>query len=83
MAINAGVAIVPIACSGAHHVMRKRSLRIRPGEIVVRFCPPIDASRYTFERRDELNALVRAALAAALPADQRPPDLAATDTSPA
>ncbi len=83
MAINAGVAIVPIACSGAHHVMRKRSLRIRPGEIVVRFCPPIDASRYTFERRDELNALVRAALAAALPADQRPADLAATDTSPA
>src|SRR5205807_4098181 len=58
MAIKAGVPIVPMACSGAHRVMRKRSLKIYPGEILVEFLSPIDASAYTFEQRDELNARV-------------------------
>jgi len=78
MAIKAGVPIVPMACSGAHRIMEKRSLIIYPGEILVRFQPPIDASQYTFEQRDELNAHVRASLAEALPEDQRPADLPAT-----
>ena len=72
MAINAGVPIVPVACSGAHRVMEKRSLVIHPGKILVEFLEPIDASRYTFEQRDELNERVRLAMAAALPEDQRP-----------
>jgi 1-acyl-sn-glycerol-3-phosphate acyltransferase len=72
MAINAGVQIVPVACSGAHRVMEKRSLVIHPGEIVVDFLEPIDAAKYTFARRDELNDRVRVALAAGLPEDQRP-----------
>jgi 1-acyl-sn-glycerol-3-phosphate acyltransferase len=74
MAIRAGVPIVPMACSGAHRVMEKRSLVIRPGEILVEFLQPIDASRYSMEERDELNEHVRRALAAALPPDQRPLD---------
>jgi 1-acyl-sn-glycerol-3-phosphate acyltransferase len=74
MAIKAGVPVVPIACAGAHRVMEKHSLVIHPGEILVRFCPPIDASRFTVEQRDDLNALVRAALADGLPPDQRPLD---------
>jgi 1-acyl-sn-glycerol-3-phosphate acyltransferase len=72
MAINAGVQIVPVACSGAHRVMEKRSLVIHPREILVEFLAPIDAAEYTFARRDELNDRVRAALAAGLPEDQRP-----------
>jgi 1-acyl-sn-glycerol-3-phosphate acyltransferase len=72
MAINAGVQIVPVACSGAHRVMEKRSLVIHPGEIVVEFLEPIDAAKYSFARRDELNDRVRVALAAGLPEDQRP-----------
>lgn len=72
MAINAGVPIVPVACSGAHRVMEKRSLVIHPGKILVEFLEPIDASQYTFEQRDELNERVRLAMAAALPEDQRP-----------
>jgi len=35
MAIKAKVPIVPVACSGAHRVMRKRSLQVYPGEILV------------------------------------------------
>jgi 1-acyl-sn-glycerol-3-phosphate acyltransferase len=72
MAIKAKVSIVPVACSGAHKVMRKRSLRIYPGEILVEFLAPIDASKYSFESRDELNERVHDAMAAGLPPDQRP-----------
>jgi len=72
MALKAGVPIVPVACSGAHKVMRKRSLRIHPGEILVEFLEPLDASQYAFEERDALNDRVHDAMAAALPADQQP-----------
>jgi len=72
LAIKAGVPIIPIACSGAHKVMRKRSLRIYPGEILVEFLEPVDASKYSFEERDALNDRVHDAMAAGLPTDQRP-----------
>jgi len=72
MAIKAGVPIVPMICSGAHRVMEKRSLVIHPGEIVVEFLPPIDASKYSLEERDALNDVVHDVMAAALPPDQKP-----------
>ena len=72
MAIEAGVPIVPVACSGAHKVMRKRSLMIYPGEMLVEFLEPIDASKYNFEERDALNDRVHDEMAAGLPPDQRP-----------
>jgi 1-acyl-sn-glycerol-3-phosphate acyltransferase len=72
MAIKAGVPILPVACSGAHRIMEKRSLVIHPGEILVEFLEPIDASRYSFEQREELNEVVHHAMAAGLPPDQRP-----------
>ena len=72
MAIKAGVPIVPMICSGAHRVMEKRSLVIHPGEIVVEFLPPVDASKYSLEERDALNDVVHDAMAAALPPDQQP-----------
>ena len=72
MAIKAGVPIVPVACSGAHRVMRKRSLKIHPGEILVEFLEPIDSSKYSFDVRDALNDRVHDAMAAGLPPAQRP-----------
>lgn len=72
MAIKAAVPIVPMVCSGAHRVMEKRSLRIHPGEILVEFLEPIDASKYSFEERDTLNERVHDVMAAGLPPDQRP-----------
>ncbi len=72
MAIKAGVPIVPMVCSGAHRVMEKRSLVIHPGEIVVEFLEPIDASQFSLEERDALNQKVHDAMAAALPPDQQP-----------
>ena len=72
MAIKAGVPIVPMVCSGAHRVMEKRSLIIRPGEIVIEFLPPIDAAKYSPDERDVLNDYVHGVMAAALPREQRP-----------
>jgi len=72
MAIKARVPIVPVACSGAHRIMRKRSLAMRPGEILVEFLAPIDSTAYTFEQREELNQRLHDELAAGLPPDQRP-----------
>lgn len=72
LAIKAGVPIVPVACSGAHKVMRKRELKIYPGEILVRFRPPINAAAFTLENRDALSVAVHASLAEGLPPDQRP-----------
>jgi 1-acyl-sn-glycerol-3-phosphate acyltransferase len=72
LGIKAGVPIVPVLCSGAHRVMAKRSMVIRPEEIVVEFLEPIDAAKYTLEERDALRQRVHDAMAAGLPADQRP-----------
>jgi 1-acyl-sn-glycerol-3-phosphate acyltransferase len=72
MAIKAGVPIVPVACSGAHRIMEKRSLVICPGTILVEFLQPIDPSGYSLETRDTLNQRLHDEMAAGLPPDQRP-----------
>ncbi|GAC1679681.1 MAG: hypothetical protein PVS2B2_17580 [Candidatus Acidiferrum sp.] len=72
MAIKAGVPIVPVACSGAHRVMEKRSLVIYPREILVEFLEPIDTAKFSMAQRDALNDCLHDALAAGLPPDQRP-----------
>jgi 1-acyl-sn-glycerol-3-phosphate acyltransferase len=72
LAIEAGVPIVPVSISGAQHVMRKGEWTMRPGEVLVRFGPAVDASQYTMERRMELLARVEDILAAGLPEDQQP-----------
>jgi 1-acyl-sn-glycerol-3-phosphate acyltransferase len=72
LAIEAGVPIVPVSISGAQHLMRKGEWTMRPGEIVVRFGPSVDASQYTMERRMELLERVEELVAAGLPEDQKP-----------
>jgi 1-acyl-sn-glycerol-3-phosphate acyltransferase len=72
LAIKAAAPIVPVLCSGAQRVMAKRSMVIHPGEILVEFLDPIDASKYSWEERDILIRRVHDAMAAGLPPDQRP-----------
>jgi 1-acyl-sn-glycerol-3-phosphate acyltransferase len=72
MAIEAGIPIVPLACSGAHRVMKKNSLVIHPGKVTVQFGKPIDAVGYTVEQRDALAIRVHDAIAEQLPEDQKP-----------
>jgi len=72
IAIEAGIQIVPVACAGAHRIMPKKSLIVRPGKVTVRFGKPIDASAFTVEQRDELAQIVHDAVAEELPEDQKP-----------
>ena len=72
MAIESGIPIVTVACAGAHRIMKKNSLIVRPGKVTVRFGKPIEASEYTVEQRDELAKRVHDAVAAELPEDQKP-----------
>lgn len=72
MAIKSGIPVVPVACSGAHRVMEKRSMIIHPGRILVEFLDPIDSTKYSFEEREALIQEIHDRLAAGLPPDQRP-----------
>jgi 1-acyl-sn-glycerol-3-phosphate acyltransferase len=72
MAIEAGVPIVPVACSGAHRIMKKNSLVIHPGRVTVRFGKPVQASGFTVEQRNALAQQVHDAVAVQLPNDQKP-----------
>lgn len=74
MAIAAGATIVPMAAIGVHRIMPKKSLKIRPGEVVVRFGDPIETAGFTVDQREALSDRVRAAMAALLPPDQQPLD---------
>jgi 1-acyl-sn-glycerol-3-phosphate acyltransferase len=74
MAIEAGVPIIPVACSGEHRIMKKNSLVIHPGKVTVRFGKPVEVSGYCVERRDALAQHVHDLIAAELPEDQKPAD---------
>jgi 1-acyl-sn-glycerol-3-phosphate acyltransferase len=64
LAIQTGVEIIPAAISGSRDVMRKGSLRIRPGTITVRFGRPIDVKGLAVSDRDALSERTWQALAA-------------------
>lgn len=73
MAIQTGVPIVPVSIRGAQKLLRKGDWAIRPGEVLIRFGPAVNASQYSISRRGELLTRVRDLVAAGLPADQQPP----------
>jgi 1-acyl-sn-glycerol-3-phosphate acyltransferase len=72
MAIQARVPVVPISIIGTQNVMRKGDLFMRPGDVTIRFGPPVDASSYAMEQRMALLGRVHDLVAAGLPEDQRP-----------
>lgn len=72
MAIQAGVPIVPVSIVGAQKLMRKGEWAIHPGEVIIRFGPAVDTSKYTVATIGELLARVHALVAAGLPTDQQP-----------
>jgi 1-acyl-sn-glycerol-3-phosphate acyltransferase len=72
MAIEAGVPVVPVSVVGTNRLMRKGEWFIRPGEVIARFGPAVDAADFKIERREALRQRVRTLVAEGLPEDQRP-----------
>lgn len=72
MAIRAGVPVVPVSLASTQRLMRKGDWTIHPGDVVVRYGPPVDASEYSPDQRDMLRQRVQDLVAAGLPEDQKP-----------
>ncbi len=47
LAIDAGVPIIPISINGTYKVWPAKSLKVTPGNVIVRIGKPIDSSKYT------------------------------------
>ena len=72
MAIRAGVPVVPVSLAGTQRLMRKGDWTLHPGEVIVRYGPPVDASEFSPDQRDLLRQRVQDLVTAGLPEDQKP-----------
>ena len=69
LAIEAGVAVIPVTLLGTSECWPKGTWKVRGGKTAVVFHPPIEPSG--FSDRDELMQAVRKSIASALPEDKR------------
>jgi 1-acyl-sn-glycerol-3-phosphate acyltransferase len=65
LAMEAGAPCIPVSIHGTESMMKKGSMRVRPGTAHIVFHPPLYAK--DFATREELMAAVRAAVASGLP----------------
>jgi 1-acyl-sn-glycerol-3-phosphate acyltransferase len=72
MAMQAAVPVVPVSLCGSQKVLPKGAWIIRPGEIVVRFGQPVEATAYSADQRMDFLREVQNRVADGLPPDQRP-----------
>jgi 1-acyl-sn-glycerol-3-phosphate acyltransferase len=63
---------VPVSLAGTQRLMRKGDWTIHPGEVVVRYGTPVNATEYTEDHRDQLRQRVQGLVAAGLPDEQKP-----------
>ena len=69
MAMDTGVAIVPVTILGTFEILPKGRMRVQPGTATVIFHPPVEPAQ--FADRDALIAAVRAQIAGALPPERQ------------
>ena len=72
LAVEAQVPVLPIAVAGAYELNPKGAWRIRPGQVTIRFLPPISTAGLTFEDRERLASETRRRILDALPPQYRP-----------
>jgi 1-acyl-sn-glycerol-3-phosphate acyltransferase len=61
MAIDLRYPIVPIHFAGARQLCPGKTLRVKPGTVIIRFYPAIDTSSWTLDNLDEQVATIRQA----------------------
>ena len=72
LAITAGVPIVPVGIRGAHEVMPRGSLILRPGPVTIEIGAPIDTKDLSTADRDLLLERVRGEVARLAEQERRP-----------
>jgi 1-acyl-sn-glycerol-3-phosphate acyltransferase len=68
LAMESGVAVVPVSITGAADVLKKHSLRLKPGEVRLVIGDPVPASTVASLDKTALSALVRERIRAGLEA---------------
>jgi 1-acyl-sn-glycerol-3-phosphate acyltransferase len=76
LAVECGVAVVPVTIAGTHYVMPKGRFSIKPGTVTVIFHPPIEPK--DFGGRDCLMERVRRAIDSGLPVEYQEQNLETT-----
>lgn len=66
MALDMELPILPVSISGSRKILPGKTMRLMPGTIHITVHEPIDPMEYGMDRRDELMADVRAAIASGL-----------------
>lgn len=66
MALQLGLPILPVSISGTRHILPGKTLKLLPGRARIQVHEPIDAAAYGLERRAELMADTREAIASGL-----------------
>ncbi len=66
MALDMNLPILPVSISGSHQVLPNKTFKLLPGKIRIQIHEPIESTVYGPERRDQLMADVRAAIAGGL-----------------
>jgi len=79
VALQTGATVVPVAISGSWHILRPKSLRVRPGTVRVTLGKPIDVGPYLPGDVEGLSREVRRVIAAGLrPGELREEDRGGT-----
>jgi 1-acyl-sn-glycerol-3-phosphate acyltransferase len=59
IAVEAGVPILPVTITGSLPLLPRKSLKIMPGNIKMRFHEPIQVNGYSYDTREQLMDRVR------------------------
>ncbi len=59
MAINGEIPIVPVTISGARYILKKHSMKLKPGKVKIEISDPVDPSLYSYEKRNQFADDVR------------------------
>ena len=74
MAVKSGRVIVPVAFTGTIHIFEEHKPWIRPSQVTITFCPPINPKNYDRREQKRLGAVTREKITEALLAQGVIPD---------
>ncbi len=53
MAVKGQISVIPLSISGARYILKKHSLKLKPGKVKIVISDPIDSSKYNYENREQ------------------------------